>query len=89
MGTVNPDFGDQVTYIDTNGDEHKALIIEPIPDAEYVTVAVADADPREEYVGTGWDVQTSVYPHADLGDNYTATHCAFKPGWRQVPKTLE
>lgn len=81
MGTVDPDYGDRVTYIDTDGNEDLGIVVEPIPDSEYVTVALADADPRESYIGTGWVIETSVYPHADLGDEYTATGHAYKPGW--------
>jgi len=76
-----PDFGDKVTYINNDGDEHNAIILEPIPDAEYVTVAVSESDPRNGYIGPSWSVKTSVYPHADIGDEYTATGYAYKPGW--------
>ena len=81
MTNAQPDYGDRVMYYDQDGDEHHAIVLEPIPDAEYVTVAVADGDPREGYVGTGWTVETSVYPHADLGEEYTSTAHAFTPGW--------
>lgn len=81
MSDAQPEFGDRVTYYDNEGDEQHGIVLEPIPDDEYVTLAVADEDPREGYVGTAWDVETSVYPHADLSDEYTATTYAFKPGW--------
>jgi len=81
MTDAQPDYGDRVTYYDQDGDEHHGIVLEPIPGAEYITVAVADDDPREDYVGTGWPVEMSVHPHADLGEEYTATTYAFTPGW--------
>lgn len=82
MGDVNPDFGDRVTYIDDDGQPHWAIILEPIPDAEYVTLAAAEtANPQEEYVGVHWDIETSVYPHDDTGHDYACGSHAYRPGW--------
>lgn len=73
--------GDRVTYVDDDGGEHYAVVLEPIPDAAYLTLARADGDPREEYIGTGWSVETSVYPHDDMGHEMSCGSHAYKPGW--------
>ena len=78
---TNPGYGTRVTYYDADGGPHPALVLEPLPGDTYITLAWADADPDVEYVGTGWTVETSVVPHADCGEEWTATRYAFKPGW--------
>ena len=81
MPPAQPESGDQVTYIDDDGGEHYGIVLEPIPDAAYITLARVDSDPREEYVGPSWEVETSVYPHDDTGHDYACGSHAFKPGW--------
>jgi len=79
--SVQPSRGDWVRYFDAAGDPHHAIVLEPMPDEEFVTVAYTSRDALEEYVGQDWEIETSVYPHADLGDEYSETRFAFKPGW--------
>lgn len=82
MTDVAPEHGDRVTYYDGDGEPHNALVVSPVSDAEYVTVVTA---PGPADIDAGYNsqvhVETSVHPHADLGDQYTATGYAFKPGW--------
>lgn len=81
MPDLNPDFGDRVTYVDGEGEEHRALIVASVPDEEYVTLVTgANAEFGEGY-NWGVDAHTSIYPHADLGAEFTATKHAYKPGW--------
>lgn len=80
---VDPEHGDLVTYYDGDENPHQAIIVDPVPDAEYVTL-VRSGHEGEEF-GEGYHskvtAETSVYPHADLDDQYTATGYAYKPGW--------
>jgi len=80
-GQAQPEFGDQVAFIDSNDNEYYGIVLEPLLDHESITVAVARTDPREEYIGAGWRVETGVFPHPDIGPKYTAPIHAFKPGW--------
>lgn len=79
-GTVQPALGEPVTYIDDDGYSHFAVVLEPIPDAAYVTLAWAPADPRRQYVGPDWTVETSVFPHVSTdGSGVASSTHAFKP----------
>ena len=81
MSDPNPDFGDQVTYIDSDGEEFYAVVLEPLPDDSYITLAMTDEDPREGYVGPRWTVETSVYPHRDTCHEHASDTHAYRPGW--------
>jgi len=78
---AQPRFGDRVTYIDSDGIEQYAIVLEPIPDQSYVTLAVTRADPRQTYIGPSWETETSVNPHTSLNAERTASTHAFKRGW--------
>jgi len=80
-GQAQPEFGDRVTFIDSKGNEYYGIVLEPLLGDEYIAVAVVQADPRKEYIGTRWKVETSVYPHPDIDPEYTATAHTFKLGW--------
>lgn len=75
----------EVTYVDGDGERHQAIILEQLPDDDYVTLArPIDGvdDVREEYVGTGWEIETSVYPHESTEFSGTTSDTyAYIPGW--------
>lgn len=76
-----PELGDRVTFVDGDGSEHFGIVLEPLPDDTFITVAATATDPRENYIGISWDIETSVFPHADIGGD-TTTY-AYKLGWSQ------
>lgn len=85
MSDTNPSYGDLVTYYDGDGETENAIVVDPVKDSEYVTVVTGAGDEFGDEFGEGYnhDVEShsSAYPHADLGDEFTATSYAFKPGW--------
>lgn len=81
MTDVQPEIGDRVTYYDGDGDPHRALVVDACRDAEYVTVATGAQGELGEVYNHDVDAHTSTYPHADLGDEFTAEANAFKPSW--------
>ena len=81
MSVMIPDPGEKVTYFDENGEPVRAIVVDPVPESEYVTLVTG----ANNELGQGYiydvDVHTSIYPHADLGEKYTEEKHAFKPGW--------
>lgn len=49
--------------------------------AEYITCVISDQGEFGEDYTHSVTARTSVYPHADLAEMFTATGHAFKPGW--------
>jgi len=84
MSDVQPERGDHVTYIDQHGDEKYGIVLEPLPEDDYVTVAWAQRNPDEHYIGPEWTVETSVHPHKSLGERYYEARYAFTPGWPET-----
>lgn len=83
--------GDPVTYYDVEGLGNLGYVVEPLPEDDYITVAHANGqDPRRDYVGTSWKIETSVVPHPDHVDGQTSaeTH-SYKPGWPDQEETDE
>lgn len=78
---IELDFGDKVTYYDGYGRAENAIIVDPVPDDEYVTVVTGASEEFGEGYNHDVESHSSVFPHADCGDEYTATEYAFKPGW--------
>lgn len=78
---VQPEIGDRVTYIDGDETEHRALVVDDCSDAEYVTICHGGQGQLGEDYNSSVESESSVYPHEDLGDDYTATTHAFRPGW--------
>lgn len=78
---VDVEIGDRVTYYDGDGETERGLVLDDVEDAEYITVVTGgDAELGEGYNHEA-ESHSSVYPHSVLGDQYTATRHAFKPGW--------
>lgn len=81
MTVKTPDWGEMVTYFDGDGDPERAIVVDPVPDAEFVTLVTGDGATFGKSYVSKVETHTSIYPHADLGDEFTATTYAFKPGW--------
>jgi hypothetical protein len=76
------DIGQKVTYIDGDGDEHRAVVVSTCPDADYITVATGE----QAELGNGYnhsvESHSSVYPHPDEWDGGSAVETyAYKTGW--------
>lgn len=76
------DVGSRVTFIDTDGEEHRGLVVSSCPEDDYITVVTgAQAELGEGY---NWSVEdhSSVFPHPDEWDGGTTseTH-AYRSGW--------
>jgi hypothetical protein len=74
--------GQKVTYIDSDGDEHRALVVSTVPDADYITCVTGE----QAEIGNGYNYSveshSSVFPHPDEWDGDTATETnAYKTGW--------
>jgi len=80
-GPLDVEIGDRVTYYDSNANAHRALVLDGVPNAEYITVVYGADDQLGEGYNHAAESQSSVYPHTDLGDEFTADTLAFKPGW--------
>lgn len=80
-GAPKPAIGDRVTYYDTEGDPRRAIVVDDCPDAEYVTVCFGEQGELGKEYNHSVESASSVFPHADLNEEYTATAIAFKPGW--------
>lgn len=81
MTDIQPDYGDRVTYYDGDGEPENAIVVDPVEDDEYVTVVTGADDEFGEGYNHDVESHSSVHPHAELDDQYTATAYAFKPGW--------
>lgn len=77
------EIGEKVTYIDTDGGEHRGVVVSTCPDADYITVATGGQGELGDDYNHSVDSHSSVYPHPDEWDGETAaeTH-AYKTGWR-------
>lgn len=84
MTDTQPKHGDRVTYFDGGGNAHPAIVIDPVEDAEFITCVTGDGATIGKSYVSKVDTHTSVYPHSDLGSDYTAETYAFKPGWLTV-----
>jgi hypothetical protein len=76
--------GDSVRYVDNDGNEYDAIVLEPLPDDSYVTVARTkddDMDADDEYVGPWWEIETSVDPHAEVDEDIGSTNHCYRLGW--------
>lgn len=75
-------IGDRVTYIDGDGNEHRALVVSTCPDSDYITVITGG----QEELGNGYnhsvESHSSTFPHPDEwdGDSAAKTH-SYKQGW--------
>lgn len=81
--TADVDFGDRVTYVDSDGEAHRALVVEPLAGQEYVTVVRGgSSELGKGYNGPDVEVETSVYPHADaVDDSPGGTRHVYRLGW--------
>ena len=75
-----PDIGDRVTYIDGDGNEHRAIVVSDCPGGEYITVVTgAQGELGEEY-NHDVDAHSSTHPHVSVYENGSKTY-AFTLGW--------
>lgn len=82
MVDVQPAIGDRVTFIDSEGDRHRALVVDECRDAPYITVVTGVNGQLGETYNHGTDDHSSVFPHTSISDDPQATKTtAFIPGW--------
>ena len=76
------EIGSKVTFIDTDGDEHRALVVSSVPDDDYITLVVGDnGELGNDYI-SNVTTRTSIFPHPDEWDGPTASETnAYKSGW--------
>lgn len=79
MVDVQPEIGDRVTFIDSDGDRHRALVVDHVPDAEYVTLVWGSGPELGEGYNHEVNTETSIYPHTSVGGDWATS--AFIPGW--------
>lgn len=76
------DIGDHVTYIDTDGDEHRAVVVSTCPGEDYISVVTSDQGQLGDDYTWSVTTHTSVYPHPDEWDGDSAIETtAYKSGW--------
>lgn len=77
------DIGQKVTYIDGDGEKHRAVVVSTVPDADYITVVTGDGgELGNDYIHKV-NTHTSVFPHPDEWDGDSAVETyAYKTGWR-------
>jgi len=76
------DIGQRVTYIDGDGEEHRAVVVSTCPDADYITLATGD----QAELGDGYNhsvtAHSSTFPHPDEWNGASSTKTyAYKAGW--------
>ena len=76
------DIGQHVTYIDGDGEEHRAVVVSTCPDADYISCATSNQGELGNDYTWSVETRTSVFPHPDEWDGPSAveTH-AYKAGW--------
>lgn len=83
-GYPQPEIGDRVTYIDGDGDEHRALVLDACSGDPYITVVTgAQGDLGVEYNHDA-DAHASTFPHTSVWDDGQAMDTyAFILGWSE------
>jgi hypothetical protein len=85
MSEEYPDIlsiGDHVTYIDGDGDEHRAVVVSTCPDADYISVVTSEQGQLGNDYTYSVETHTSVHPHPDEWDGPSAVETyAYKTGW--------
>lgn len=77
-----PELGDRVTFIDSDGDRHRALVVDECRDAAYITVVTGCNGPLGKTYNHGTDDYSSVFPHTSTTNDPVALDTtAFIPGW--------
>jgi len=82
-GYPQPEIGDRVTFIDTDGREHRAVVVDAVQDAEYISLVRSEQGQLGEDYTWSVDTETSVYPHyTEWASGAHKTH-AFMLGWSE------
>jgi hypothetical protein len=80
-GYPQPEIGDLVTFVDSDGNENRGIVVHGAPNDHYVSLVTSEQG--EFGIDYTWSVttHTSVYPHYTVWpEGEHATH-AFIPGW--------
>jgi len=82
-GYPQPEIGDRVTFIDSGGHEHRAVVVDAVQDSEYISLVRSEQGQLGEDYTWSTDTETSVYPHyTEWPPGEHETH-AFILGWSE------
>lgn len=82
MEIPQPDIGDKVTYIDGDGERHRALVVDTCEGDPNITCVTGVNGPLGEEYNHGTEDHSSTFPHTSITDDGSATDTyAFIPGW--------
>lgn len=82
MSDTQPEIGDRVTYIDNDGEYHRALVVDACEGDPYITCVTGWSGPLGKEYNHATNDHSSTFPHVSISDEPHAMETtAFIPGW--------